>query len=114
MHAMRAPGQSPQDAERMMNDFIKQKVSEYKTLMSQGNTDAAYEALGMAMHPIMDATSPSHEGMQEWAGYLPVIPNTINASQHGWRERQDVFNSNPEYSRRSVDLLRKFYDEANK
>ncbi len=114
MHAMRAADQSHQDAERMMNNFIKQKVGEYKTLLSQGTTDKAYESLGMAMHPLMDATSPSHEGFQEWSGMLPVIPNTIKASQHGWNEREDVFNSNPDYSRRSVESSRKFYDEAIK
>jgi RHS repeat-associated protein len=114
MHAMRASGQSPQDAERMMNDFIKEKMREYKTLLSQGNEDKAYESLGMAMHPLMDATSPSHEGFREWLGVLPVIPNTIKASQHGWNEREDIFNSNTDYSRRSVESIRKFYNEAIK
>jgi RHS repeat-associated protein len=112
MHAMRAPGQSPQDSEKMMNEFIKQKVSEYKRLMSKGKPDKAYEALGMAMHPLMDATSPSHESFQEWAGVLPVIPNTFKAIKHGVGEKEKVFNSSPDFSRRSVDALRKLYDEA--
>ena len=114
MHAMRAPGQSPQDAERLMNNFISQKVSEYKTLMSQGKTDAAYEALGMGIHPLMDATSPSHEGYQEWSGVFPVIDGTTKKAYiHGRGETEAVFNSNPGYSSRAVDAVRKVYDEAN-
>jgi len=108
MHAMRASGQSVEEAERLMKNFINYHVKEYKTLMSQGKTKEAYEASGMAMHPIMDATSPSHEGMQEWEG---VSHAPIEASKHGWSEREGEFNSNPDYSRRSVELLRKFYDE---
>jgi hypothetical protein len=91
-----------------------QKVNEYKSLMKEGKTDEAYFALGMAMHPLMDATSPAHEGMQEWSGVWPVIPNTIQAIIHGRRETEDVFNSNPNYSREAVELIRKLYDEANR
>jgi len=58
MHAMRAPGQSVEEATRLMNEFIRQKVSEYRALMKQGKAEEAYFALGMAMHPIMDSTSP--------------------------------------------------------
>jgi len=115
MHAMSAPGQSPQDAERQMNTYITQKVSEYKSLMSQGNTDAAYMALGMAMHPLMDATSPSHEGMQGWAGTFPIIDGTtMKAIAHGKHETENVFNSNPDYSRRAVDAISNLYNEANR
>jgi RHS repeat-associated protein len=73
MHAMRAEGQSSQEAEKLMNNFIRQKVNEYKTLLSQGKTDGAYEALGMAMHPIMDSTSPVHEEFKEWKGLKDPI-----------------------------------------
>jgi len=114
MHAMRMPNQSAEDAAGLTVNFIMQKVAEYKTLMSQGKADQAYEALGMAMHPLMDATSPSHEGYQEWAGMKPVIPNTFNAIGHGTRETEDVFNSNPNYSTRAVDSIRRLYDEANR
>ncbi len=114
MHAMRASGQSPQDAEKIMHDFIKQKVGEYKTLLSQGNADKAYESLGMAMHPLMDATSPSHAGMQMWAGMFPVIDGaTKKAYIHGRGESESVFNSNPGYSSMAVDSIKKLYNEAN-
>jgi RHS repeat-associated protein len=72
MHAMRAEGQDAGDAAGLAVTFITQKMTEYKTLMNEGKTEKAYEALGMAMHPLMDATSPSHEGMQEWK-LIPLI-----------------------------------------
>ncbi|MFA4919293.1 MAG: RHS repeat-associated core domain-containing protein [Thermodesulfovibrionales bacterium] len=116
MHAMSnaLTNQSPEEATRLMNNYISQSVNEYKTLMSQGKTDAAYEALGMAMHPLMDATSPSHEGMQGWAGTFPIIDGTtMKAYIHGRKETEDVFNSNPAYSSRAVESIKKIYNEAN-
>jgi len=107
MHAMTAAGQSPQDAERMMNNFITLKVSEYKSLMSQGKTDAAYESLGMAMHPIMDSTSPAHEGFQTWNS---PYTHPIDALEHKAQETVEKFNSEPQYLQKSIDLLRNFYD----
>jgi hypothetical protein len=113
MHAMRAKGQDAGDAAGLAVTFITQKMAEYKTLMNEGKTEKAYEALGMAMHPLMDATSPSHEGFQEWAGILPLIPNAINARSHAKAEEVGVFNSNQEFSRKSVEAIRELYDEAN-
>jgi hypothetical protein len=109
-HAMRAPGQSPQEAERLMNNFIDQKVNEYKNLLSQDRTGAAYFALGEAMHPLMDSTSPSHEGFQQWKS---PEKDPLSALEHVSRERSTVFNSNPEYLRGSGNMLRRFYDKVN-
>ncbi|MBI1811917.1 MAG: hypothetical protein HYR78_08340, partial [Nitrospirae bacterium] len=109
MHAMRAPNQSAEEAAGRTVTFIMEKVAEYKSLMAAGQEGKAYEALGMAMHPLMDATSPSHEGYQEWR----LIP-LIDAAIHKSNETERVFNSNADYSRRSVDAIRNIYDEANR
>jgi len=109
MHAMRAPGQSAEEAAGRTATFIMEKVGEYKTLMAAGQTDKAYEALGMGMHPLMDNTSPSHVGFQEWH----LIP-LIDAGIHKRRETEGVFNSNADYSKRSVDAIRNLYNEATK
>lgn len=84
-------------------------MAEYKTLMNEGKDEKAYEALGMAMHPLMDATSPSHEGFQEWK-LIPLIGVGIHKSN----ETQRVFDSNSDYSEKSVNAIRKIYDEAIK
>jgi RHS repeat-associated protein len=100
LHAMRAPGQSKEEAQRLMNDFIRGKVADYKRLMAEGRTDEAYFALGMAMHPIMDSTSPPHKDFQEW-NIKDLIPHT-----------RAELKISPEEKARTVDLLRKFYRES--
>jgi hypothetical protein len=41
----------------------------YNAFLANGQSEAAYFALGMALHPIMDSTSPSHSGFQGWEGF---------------------------------------------
>lgn len=110
-HGMRTPKQSSKEAETLMNQFIEQKVREYKELLSQGKDKEAYFRLGEAMHPIMDSTSPSHKGFQIWNGFFK---SPIEVFRHHRGESQKVFNSNPEYLRKNVELLRGLYDYSNK
>lgn len=67
-HAMRAPGQSVDDAREKTEKFVSEKFGVYHHEMESGKTKEAYEALGEAMHPVMDSTSPAHEGFQAWEG----------------------------------------------
>jgi RHS repeat-associated protein len=110
LHAMRDgdQGQRVEKATELMNNFINGRVADYKRLMAEEKTDEAYIALGMAMHPLMDSTSPSHEGMQKWKN---PWKNPMAARDHLYGETVDIFNSNPKYLKESVDLLRKFYYE---
>ncbi len=80
-HEMRSPGETVEDAESKMNEFISNEQNIFIT----GEGDAALEALGEAMHPLMDATSPSHEGFQEWGG-LNSATNLINGGVHVMKE----------------------------
>jgi hypothetical protein len=71
MHAMRGANETPEDARRKACDFVNQHMQQYRYLMQLANTASvfraeAYEQLGMALHPIMDSTSPMHEGWQVW------------------------------------------------
>jgi hypothetical protein len=62
----------------------------------------------------MDATSPNHEGVQEWSGIFPVIDGTTKKAYiHGRGETEAVFNSNLGYSYTAVDSIKKLYNEAN-
>jgi len=103
MHAMRMPNQSVEEAAGLTVTFITQKVAEYKTLTSQGKTDAAYEALGMAMHPLMDSTSPTHERYQEWPGVIPLFNSGIHLLGE-WKISDEKLT-------KSSDILRNFYDK---
>jgi len=69
MHAMRAPGESVADARARACRFLKDNLSRYnlyKDAPYSSLQQLAYQALGQALHPVMDSTSPSHSGWQVW------------------------------------------------
>lgn len=66
MHAMRQKGQSPQAAAAKMWSYVDDKYAEVRLLLKDGRKDDACFSRGMALHPIMDSTSPAHRGFQEW------------------------------------------------
>jgi RHS repeat-associated protein len=70
MHAMRQKGESVEDASVKMHDYINEHFENLNTFKEVGQIEKAYFELGMALHPIMDSTSPSHQGFQEWSGAL--------------------------------------------
>jgi len=111
-HAMRVPGQSVEDAQKAMNKFIDEKIQQYKKLLAQGDEKGAYFALGEAMHPLMDSTSPTHQGFQIWYG-LDSPRHIWDGYVHSSGETLDVFNSNRKFIDKSVDLVRRLYDRAN-
>jgi RHS repeat-associated protein len=77
MHAMSSDGWDPLTARAMMCNFVAAYLGTYRRMVSSSNPSdrvLAYFYLGMALHPIMDSTSPLHRGFQYW-------PN--GAQKHG-------------------------------
>jgi RHS repeat-associated protein len=70
MHAMSQKGESAETAINRMQEYVDSHLREYARLLGAGNPERAYFELGMALHPIMDSTSPSHEGFQAWEGVM--------------------------------------------
>lgn len=65
----------------------------------------AYFALGEAMHPLMDSSSPSHERTREWKG----LNGSVKLGEgivHGVIESR----ISSDRMNRSVEMLRQFYD----
>jgi RHS repeat-associated protein len=60
LHSMRAVGQTPADALAARDAFIDQTINQAQQLNQAGNRSGALTALGEALHPIMDASSPQH------------------------------------------------------
>jgi hypothetical protein len=77
MHAMRSPDQTIADAQTKMQQFINEKENTF--ISKEG--DESLTALGEALHPIMDATSPAHEGFQVWRG-LGTFKDVLKGAQH--------------------------------
>ena len=44
-----------------------------QSLSSRGRMNDAFAELGMALHAVMDSTSPAHRGFQMWGG----VPHAI-------------------------------------
>lgn len=70
-HAMARPGQSPEDARREANIFVRNRICTARRLFANGNEADAMRYLGQAMHTMQDAASPEHHGFQ------PAWPNTF-------------------------------------
>lgn len=60
MHAMRQKDQLPADAIELTNRFIAERIATARQYAQAGNRKCALIALGQAMHPVMDASSPMH------------------------------------------------------
>jgi RHS repeat-associated protein len=82
IHHMRdgKTGQSKADAEALMNKYIDHHIQKYKCDMTQGKYNEAYKHLGMALHPIMDSTSPTHGDFLPWQGVIPLLLSGIHAA----------------------------------
>jgi RHS repeat-associated protein len=122
MHAMSAPWQTPADAEKQMGKFLSEMKTQYRNFMSKGKKYEAYFALGMAMHALMDSTSPSHAGFQQWGDLNLFFPTLNQGTQlmgsgikmiaHSLRENDLITKTNPEYITKSAEQIRSFYNES--
>jgi hypothetical protein len=74
MYAMRAPGQSIEEASGLMGDFIVGKTVDFAVT---GGEEGLY-SLGEAFHALMDQTSPAHAGFQVWYGVkIGTLPGAV-------------------------------------
>ena len=87
MHSMRNKNQSAEKSCELKSEFINTHLSYYKLHLNAGRFENAYFELGMALHPIMDSTSPSHAGTQVWSNIdysnlLDIPLQLIHISEH--------------------------------
>lgn len=70
MHAMSSPRWSRDAALEKYCEFIAQNMRDFNQLKNKGGLSrkVAYARLGMALHAVMDSTSPAHRGFQNYAG----------------------------------------------
>jgi RHS repeat-associated protein len=63
-HAMRKRNQSPEDARRLANQFIRNQICLARNLKGLGHENQALRALSRAMHTLQDSSSPAHYDFQ--------------------------------------------------
>ena len=78
-HAMRAIGQPVAEAKQQSCVFIQTSLRTYRMLLAQGRRREAFFLLGVAMHPVMDSTSPVHQ----WAEWRLVRDGMKHGNAHG-------------------------------
>lgn len=112
-HAMRAPGQSVQDAARLSAEFIEsnqrqaqQRQMEFERRGGRGISDDALDFFGNALHTVTDATSPAHEGYQVWD------LNPFHMRAHERRESAVGQDRIDEAARQARELFRETFGEA--
>ncbi|HET7831984.1 MAG TPA: RHS repeat-associated core domain-containing protein [Gallionella sp.] len=67
MHAMSSNRLSSDKAKKDICKFIKEQFANADEA-KKNNSASYWFYLGMALHPIMDSTSPTYEGLQKWRG----------------------------------------------
>ncbi len=67
-HAMRNETQTPEEAKKLADQYVREKFMKAKQLFAEGKVEEAYALFGLALHTLQDATSPAHNGFQLWTG----------------------------------------------
>lgn len=108
MHAMSSKSMSAIESRKNMCDFIKKYMGAANDAQLAG-TAHYWFYIGMALHPVMDSTSPSHEGFQMWHGTFsdlkkhgpwPTSLENIDVAKHPYHMKRtlqrmrDVMNGN--------------------
>lgn len=112
-HAMNGPGDLTEATKVNMGNFIDSKLGEFVSSLNS-DPDKAFTALGEALHPVMDATSPAHEGFQEWKGIEGETRGTYDLTKvlsgiaHGLKE--SGYDEKDPRVQKAILLTRLVYD----
>ena len=66
MHGVRSTPSERKEYITKANNFVKSHLANAVAAVKEKNESVAYKNLGMAIHALEDATSPSHKGFQDW------------------------------------------------
>lgn len=106
MHAMSSDNVSPAESRTRMCQFIKDKRALYQTYAQHGLPYSAFFEMGMALHPVMDSTSPAHRGFQPWR-YRDA--GNHGGNQPGLPSMEDV-DTAPKYLDETLQLMQKVFN----
>lgn len=109
MHSMRASGQSIEAARSMMADFVQshyevavnlyhqstreirgtptnpweQVTHDGRLITNMQNYLESCRERGIALHPVMDSTSPAHGNLEEWSLKIWTLDGLVDFLSHG-------------------------------
>ena len=122
IHAMTSEAiTSKREACKLANQFVDQELGAFNAKLAGNFTPSAgghrgriqsqrspFFHLGVAMHTIMDSTSPSHQGFQFWAsGQIPRhgADTFIGIPRRHTEESLSALRANPDLITQTVDLM---------
>ena len=108
-HAMRSPEQSVESDKADTERFIGIAMSNAGILEAAGNHQGAMKSLAMAMHAVMDATSPAHRNAKG-----EPVPWNLWDGRGAWRAHGAAEGGQPTAEqRRALNAkLRAMYDQV--
>ncbi|WP_376717558.1 hypothetical protein [Mucilaginibacter terrae] len=68
MHAMTNDPEQRRMNKELALEFVRKYYAQAQEKLKSGDAHFAYFLLGVALHPLQDATSPAHAGWQKWTG----------------------------------------------
>lgn len=107
MHAMSSDKVNPAESRRKLCEYVKEKRGNFTRAAADPKLRWwAFFELGMALHPVMDATSPAHRGFQPWR-YRNTLDHGPN--KPGAPSKEDV-DTAVEYRKKTLDLMRQAFN----
>ncbi len=106
IHAMSCPPfLDVEAAKEQMQAFIQVNMESFRKQYCRGNLSDAGYFLGLALHSIMDSTSPSHRGFQKWS--------FSEIQKHGdFSESLENIKVAPAYRDETVKLMKELFDPS--
>ncbi len=112
MHGMSSPTLPPDEARKGMCSYVKAYMGVYNSMVKSkypSDWGKAHFYLGMAMHAVMDFTSPAHRGFQFWGG-------TAHSAMHGYGFRHgplpasiEDIDAAPPFRKETVNLMKRAF-----
>jgi hypothetical protein len=112
--------QKPLDAQKARDGFINQQIGDAKSVLGAGGESQGMFLFGMAMHPVVDQSSPAHTDPATgdpipWCGYggcgwfgLGQVNKHSRYDLTGIERIQDL-NANPEVQQRMNKAIRNYF-----
>ena len=114
-------GETAEHAVAQRNQFVNDNLMAAQRAYQAGDINGAMNSFGVAMHPVMDYTSPAHTDAQNnpipWCGYggcgtWPTGEGQVlqHSAKNVTGETTGLLNAHPEYQRTANSLIRIAYE----
>lgn len=107
-HAMRAVGQPIHEAREQMNQFVSDMGKQALSAWNKGDQKGFWHKVGEMLHPIMDSTSPSHKGFQEWSMGKEIFKAEHGARTNSMETEKDI---TPTIKQETLSLMKQTFEK---